>query len=188
MLSPGWDALIARAAATAWSMALLSASGLPGERWRSFQYAFTTQPRTAVPMYCGGGWPSRSRRPWRTGFSGPLVAVVPGDDDAGGTEPVSGPDGHVPRRWHRVAWRAARRAARSAWRSAAVVTPPPPLEQAATSTARTATSARTRVTGLLPPGGGTASRWRRRPGPRSTRQGPAHGAGSHRRPRPARAR
>ena len=77
----------------AWSIALFSVIGPSGDFWRSFQFTFTTQPRTAVPTYWGGGCPSRSSRPWRTGFRGPLGAVVPGE-----AEGATGTDGHVPRR------------------------------------------------------------------------------------------
>src|SRR5947209_20604297 len=84
-------------------MALFSAMGPSGDGWRSFQFTFTTHPRIAVGMYCAGGSPSRSSRPCRTGLSGPLGAVVPGDDGA----TLSGVDGHVPRRLHLVAWGAA---------------------------------------------------------------------------------
>src|SRR5438270_14049648 len=91
--SDGFWAFRRWAAATAWSMALLAASGPPGAGCRSFQYALTTQPRTAAPRYGAGGWPSRSSNPLRTGLSGPLSAVVPGDD--GGSVPASSVDGHV---------------------------------------------------------------------------------------------
>src|SRR5437588_3805842 len=121
-------------------MALLAVSGPPGVGCRSFQYALTTQPRTAVPRYWAGGWPSRSRRPFRTGLSGPLGAVVPGDE-GGVRAPVSGVDGHVTRRWHRAALRAAWRAARSAWRSVGV----DPCEHAAASTVSRARAAHIRL-------------------------------------------
>src|SRR5436190_22295925 len=99
-------------------MALFSVNGPPGDFCRSFQYAFTTHPRTAAPTYGAGGWASRSSSPWSTGLSGPLGAVLTGDEGIVGR---SGTDGHVPRRWHFAACRAARRASRSAWRSDADV-------------------------------------------------------------------
>src|SRR5205085_390893 len=166
--SDGLPALRRRAAATAWSMALLAVRGAPGAVWRSFQFTFTTQPRTAVPMYWPGGWPSRSSSPFRTGLSGPLGAVVRGDEGAV-SAPVSSVDGHVRRRWHRAAWRAAWRAARSAWRSGAVEVEDP-CEQAATSTVTTARPAHIRLTTLLPRADRRALRWRRQRGPMSIRR------------------
>src|SRR5437588_260356 len=166
--SDGLPALRRRAAATAWSMALLAVRGAPGAVWRSFQFTFTTQPRTAAPMYWPGGWPSRSSSPFRTGLSGPLGAVVRGDEGAV-SAPVSSVDGHVRRRWHRAAWRAAWRAARSAWRSGAVEVEDP-CEQAATSTVTTARPAHIRLTTLLPRADRRALRWRRQRGPMSIRR------------------